>query len=90
MQRHWTECHIKHPPSYYFDQNIYASFISDPAGIALRHHAGCKNMMWSSDYPHSETTFPGSQRTLARELDGVPAAERDWIAGGCAKLFYGI
>lgn len=90
MQRHWTGCEIQHPPSYYFDQNIYASFISDPAGIALRHHAGCKNMMWSSDYPHSETTFPSSQRTLAQELHGVPDAERDWIAGGCAKQFYGI
>ena len=90
MQRHWTECAIKEKPSFYFDQNIYASFISDPAGIRQRDHAGCRNIMWSSDYPHSETTFPNSQKTLAMNFEGVPPAERDWIIAGCAEKFYGL
>jgi predicted TIM-barrel fold metal-dependent hydrolase len=90
MQRHWTECNIKHAPSYYFDQNMYASFISDPVGVELRHHSGCKNIMWSSDYPHSETTFPHSHKVIADNFKGVPLAERDWIIAGCAKKFYGL
>lgn len=90
MQRHWTECAIKHPPSHYFDQNVYASFISDPIGVELRHHPGGKNIMWSSDYPHSETTFPHSHEVIADNFKGVPEAERDWIIAGCAKKFYGL
>lgn len=90
MQRHWTECKIKHPPSYYFDQNVYASFISDPIGVELRHKPGCRNIMWSSDYPHSETTFPHSHRVIAQNFDGVPVPERDWIVYGCAQKFFGI
>jgi predicted TIM-barrel fold metal-dependent hydrolase len=90
MQRHWTECNIKHPPSYYFDQNVYASFISDPIGVELRHHPGGKNIMWSSDYPHSETTFPHSHKVIAESFKGVPKAERDWIIAGCAEQFYGL
>jgi predicted TIM-barrel fold metal-dependent hydrolase len=90
MQRHWTECDIKHPPSYYFDQNVYASFISDPIGVELRHHPGGKNIMWSSDYPHSETTFPHSHKVIAENFKGVPLAERDWIISGCAQQFYGL
>jgi predicted TIM-barrel fold metal-dependent hydrolase len=90
MQRHWTECTIKHPPSYYFDQNVYASFISDPIGVELRHHPGGKNIMWSSDYPHSETTFPHSHKVIAENFKGVPKAERDWIIAGCAEQFYGL
>lgn len=90
MQRHWTECDIKHPPSFYFDQNVYASFISDPIGVELRHHPGGKNIMWSSDYPHSETTFPHSHAVIADNFKGVPQAERDWIIAGCAKKFFGL
>jgi predicted TIM-barrel fold metal-dependent hydrolase len=90
MQRYWTECAIRHPPSYYFDQNVYASFISDPIGVELRKHPGGKNIMWSSDYPHSETTFPHSHEVIAQNFTGVPKAERDWIIAGCAKQFFGL
>lgn len=90
MQRHWTECAIKHSPSHYFDQNVYASFISDRIGVKLRHKPGGKNIMWSSDYPHSETTFPHSHQVIADNFKDVPEAERDWIVAGCAKKFYGL
>jgi predicted TIM-barrel fold metal-dependent hydrolase len=90
MQRYWTECQIEHPPSHYFDQNVYASFISDPIGVELRRHPGGKNIMWSSDYPHSETTFPHSHKTIAENFKGVPRAERDWILAGCAEKFFGL
>jgi predicted TIM-barrel fold metal-dependent hydrolase len=90
MQRHWTECDIQHPPSHYFDQNVYASFISDRIGIELRNKPGCRNIMWSSDYPHSETTFPHSHAVIADNFRDVPKAERDWIIAGCAEKFFGL
>ena len=46
--------------------------------------------MWSSDYPHSETTFPHSHKVIAENLKGVPKAEADWILSGCAEKFFGI
>jgi predicted TIM-barrel fold metal-dependent hydrolase len=91
LQRHWTECDIKHPPSFYFDQNVYASFISDPVGVQrLRDLPGCKNMMWSSDYPHSETTFPFSHQTIKENFEGVPEEDKNWIVAGCAEKFFGL
>ena len=57
-QRFWTESALKNPPSYYMDNNIWGSFIQDRAGILNRNLPGGRNIMWSSDYPHSETTFP--------------------------------
>ena len=90
MQRHWTGVPNKERPSFYFDQNVYASFISDPVGVELRHKSGCKNIMWSSDYPHSEATFPHSHRAIAQNFQGVPKAEMDWIVAGCAEKFFGL
>jgi predicted TIM-barrel fold metal-dependent hydrolase len=39
-------------PSEYFERNVLATFMDDPAGIVTRHLAGLNNLMWSSDYPH--------------------------------------
>ena len=32
-----------------------------PGGLRERHHIGIDNIMWASDYPHSETTWPNSK-----------------------------
>jgi hypothetical protein len=41
-------------------------------GIRLRAVIGVDNMIWGSDYPHSESTFPRSRQILAEILAGVP------------------
>ena len=33
-------------------------------------------MMWGSDYPHSESTFPQSRKIVAEILAGVPDDEQ--------------
>jgi hypothetical protein len=37
---------------------------------------GVDNMMWGSDYPHSESTFPRSRKILAEILARVPDDEQ--------------
>ena len=84
-QRFWTESKLKNPPSYYMDHNIWGSFIQDRAGILNRNLPGCRNIMWSSDYPHSETTFPNSHAVIERDFAGVPEADIQAIISGNAK-----
>jgi predicted TIM-barrel fold metal-dependent hydrolase len=45
-------------------------------------------MMWGSDYPHSESTFPQSRKILAEILKGVPENEQAKIAGGNTARVY--
>ncbi|AIT81425.1 amidohydrolase family protein [Novosphingobium pentaromativorans] len=89
-QRYWTNSDIKERPSFYMDRNIFGSFINDRTGILNRALPGGKNIMWSSDYPHSETTFPNSHQVIARDFEGVPDAEVQEIVGGRAKAFYKV
>ena len=60
------------------------SFQQDAIGIRLRDVIGIDNMMWGSDYPHSESTFPQSRKILA----GVPDDEQAKIAGGNTARVY--
>jgi predicted TIM-barrel fold metal-dependent hydrolase len=75
-------------PSDFFRRNVVLSFQEDAIGIRLRDLIGVDNMMWGSDYPHSESTFPRSRKILAEILAGVPNDEQAKIAGGNAARIY--
>jgi predicted TIM-barrel fold metal-dependent hydrolase len=77
-------------PSDFFHRNVVLSFQEDAVGIRLRDVIGADNMMWGSDYPHSESTFPQSRKILAEILAGVPADEQAKIAGGTTARVYGF
>jgi predicted TIM-barrel fold metal-dependent hydrolase len=87
---HWAHVELKNPPSFYMDQNIYGSFIRDPVGISLRHRKGAKNIMWSSDYPHSETSWPNSKASIDKQFEGLSEAERKPILYDNARRFFGL
>ncbi len=75
-------------PSDFFRRNVVLSFQEDAIGIRLRDAIGVDNMMWGSDYPHSESTFPRSRKILAEILAGVPDDEQAKIAGGNTARVY--
>jgi predicted TIM-barrel fold metal-dependent hydrolase len=79
---------ITEKPSTYWYRQGHATFIQDLAGVAERHRAGLENILWSTDYPHSDSTWPHSREALARHFDGVPANECALIAGGNAAKLY--
>jgi predicted TIM-barrel fold metal-dependent hydrolase len=89
-QRYWVNSPLKEPPSFYMDQNVYGSFIHDSVGVQTRHLKGAKNIMWSSDYPHSETTFPESQDMIRELLSQIPEEDARLIVGGRAKALFDI
>lgn len=87
-QRFWVGSTLDQTPSFYMDQNIYASFLQDRCGILNRNLPGGRNIMWSSDYPHSETTFPISHDIIARDFAGVSEEDIDAIiCTRAARLF---
>ena len=71
---HPTSLELK--PSEYFHRQVYATFIDDSVGVENRHQIGIDNIMWSSDYPHTASTWPHSQEIIARDFKDVPTAEK--------------
>lgn len=76
--------------SDYFRRNIRLTFMRDDLAIQHRHEIGLDLLLWSTDYPHRESTFPRSREVLERMTAGIPAAERDRIAYGNTAALYGI
>jgi predicted TIM-barrel fold metal-dependent hydrolase len=75
-------------PSDFFRQHIFLSFQEDALGIELRSHIGIENLLWASDYPHAESTFPRSREIVDRILQGVPETEQIQIAGANTAQLY--
>ena len=81
--------HFDELPSYYIDRQVFYTFMEDPPGIEVRHRCGVDRIMWSNDYPHSETTWPNSQKIIDETFENVPAAEiRRIVRDNCVDLYH--
>jgi predicted TIM-barrel fold metal-dependent hydrolase len=76
-------------PSGYLHRNCWmgASFMSAD-DVARRDEAGVERVMWGSDYPHTEATWPDSRGAIAAAVAGVPADEARRMLGLNAVDFY--
>jgi predicted TIM-barrel fold metal-dependent hydrolase len=86
--RYWTKSELQEPPSFYFKRQVFATFMEDPVGLRERHEIGIDNIMWASDYPHSETTWPNS-KSLTDEWS-APFGDEDKakiLWQNCARIF---
>ena len=77
-------------PSEYFHSNVFMGFQEDGLGIRMRDVIGVDNLMWGSDYPHAESTFPRSRQILEEILVGCTEEEKAKIAGGNAARVYNL
>ncbi|BCW88539.1 hypothetical protein sos41_16800 [Alphaproteobacteria bacterium SO-S41] len=79
---------LKHPPSWYWFNHCYATFMTDPAGLELLHRIGADRVMWSSDYPHQESTFGYTRSAIRAVFDATTVENAQMILGKTAlKLF---
>ena len=77
-------------PSDFFRNNCFVSFQEDSVGIRTRDVFGVHTLMWGSDYPHTESTFPRSREILAKILEGVPDDEQTLIVRDNVAKLYGF
>ena len=69
---------------------VLATFQYDRACLRSIDITGHKCLVWASDYPHMEGTFPNSKAVLDKLFDGVELSEKvksDIIGGNAAELF---
>ena len=64
--------------------------MDEPAPVKFRAFTGVQCLMWGSDFPHPEGTWPRSQSVTQKLFEGVPQAEKDAMLGGNLIELYGI
>jgi predicted TIM-barrel fold metal-dependent hydrolase len=83
--------HLRSKPSEYFARNVALGASCMPRREAeLRHQIGVANIMWGSDYPHPEGSWPLTHEQRVETFRGLPPAEIEAMLGGNAVRFYGF
>jgi predicted TIM-barrel fold metal-dependent hydrolase len=77
-------------PSDYWQRNMFVEFMEDDLGVQMRDHIGVDTMLWGSDFPHAESTWPRSKEYLDRIFAGVPEEDRRKITSDNAANLFGF
>jgi predicted TIM-barrel fold metal-dependent hydrolase len=85
------QSHLSMKPSQYFARNVRLGASCMPRREAeLRHEIGVGNIMWGSDYPHPEGSWPSTREQMLETFRGLPEDEIAAMLGGNAAEFYGF
>lgn len=88
--RGWSNSQLKCPerPSTYYYRQIHACFFKDSVGIELLDRVGVDNILFETDYPHQDGTWPHSRQAAATQFGHLDPADIHKIARGNAiRLF---
>ena len=61
----WVNVELPEPPSFYLRRQVHSTFQDDPVGLHNIARTGAQSLLWGSDFPHHEGTYPHSQETVA-------------------------
>jgi uncharacterized protein len=89
-QSRWAErgMPMSERPSHYWHTNMAATFEEDELGLELRDCIGVDNMLWASDYPHPDTTWPESRAVIAQQFTSCTEEEVGRLVGANAARLY--
>lgn len=69
-------------------RNFYFCTLDDPSTIVTRHRIGVENIMFETDYPHGDGTWPDTQKVVEEVYGDLPAAElRAILCENAARVF---
>jgi predicted TIM-barrel fold metal-dependent hydrolase len=77
-------------PSQYFARQCYVSAFLGSEESAARYAIGVDKLMWGSDYPHIEGTWPHTEAKLKEGFADVPRDEAITVVGETAIQVFGF
>jgi predicted TIM-barrel fold metal-dependent hydrolase len=75
-------------PSEQFREHVFCTFMRDHTAVRNREQIGVGNILWSSDFPHQDSSWPHSRRIVAEHFAGVPPGHQRRIARNNAIALY--
>lgn len=87
---HMNDLELRHDIRWYWNNHMYSSFMVDPVGLELIDWIGVDKVMWSTDYPHNESTWGYSQNSLKQVVEMVGPENARMMVSDNVERFLGI
>ena len=90
--RGWShsQLHCPERPSTYYQRQVYSCFFKDPVGVDLLDRVGADHVVFETDYPHQDGTWPWSRQAAAQQFGHLDDATIRKIARGNAISLLGL
>jgi uncharacterized protein len=79
---------IQELPSTYWKRQFHATFEDDEVGLRTLDRLGVDNVMWASDYPHPDSTWPESQKVVETDFKDLSPEDKEKIVWKNAAQLY--
>lgn len=76
-------------PSEYFASNMFTTFFSDPFGLRNIDAIGVDNVLFETDYPHSDSTWPDCKAVAEKQVQAAgldPATAEKVMSANARRL----
>ena len=89
-RRKAAEIPLKNMPSEIFKRQVWATFQTDLVGLHLIQFFGEGHIMWGSDYPHPDSTWPFSKEIIEKDSIHLPEEMKQKVYRENAAALYGL
>ena len=85
----WVRPILGEKPSYFMARQLHGTFQNDPVAVTNLAHTGAAPLLWGSDFPHAEGTYPHSRATVRKLFEDVELElVADMVGRTAAALFH--
>ena len=89
--RHFEGVNLSMLPSEYMKRNVVATFQFEQATADFtRQLFGAEHIMWSADYPHTDSTWPHSREFIDEAFKDMPEEDIQKVVGGNVARIYSV
>jgi uncharacterized protein len=90
--RNWLAPGVKleRLPSEYFAEHIFTTFQDDWVAFRMADQMNWRRLLWASDFPHSDSTWPWSQQVIAEQTRDLTAEQKRAILCDNVASLYGM
>ncbi|NEC93371.1 amidohydrolase family protein, partial [Streptomyces sp. SID12501] len=81
---------VLRPPSELFAEHVYGCFFDDAFGLKNLDSIGVGNVLYETDYPHSDSTWPKSREVGEAQMGHLDPDVVDRIVRGNAIDLLGL
>jgi predicted TIM-barrel fold metal-dependent hydrolase len=81
---------LKEKPSTYVRRQGHAAFEYDSSAVTNLGHTGVESLLWSTDYPHEEGSWPNTQSTADQLFGELDEGTRHAIMAGTTGQLFGL
>jgi predicted TIM-barrel fold metal-dependent hydrolase len=76
-------------PSEVFAAHVFACLLDEPFGSSVLDKIPLANVMVEVDYPHADTSWPGSPGVIGEQLSSLSAEQRyEVLQGNARRVFH--